>query len=451
MIILKATTELLTITTSTLADIDYSISYVDITATTFAPSTSEGKIITASATTVLSAPAASTKRQIKYISMTNRHASTSNSVVLKKLISATDYILTPTITLLAGETVEYIDGGGWTHYLADGSTQGSYPGAAGVDSRIQFNDNNGQLGSDADFVYNKVNNHIEVGAVSGGGALALGFNANDVVSEAGKLFLYAKSIAGRTMPKWIGPSGVDNPVQTCIGFNGIKQVAPATGIAAATCMTAFATAFTNSATTYTQVAVAPGSIMNQMRSVTLATSATAGNLASHRTSQYEVCGVGGYYFMARFYVGGTIRSGQRAFHGLAGRTTVFTNVDPVTDLTTAKIGLAYSLTGTVGNWKVVASTATSVMNAIDLGSSFTVNTTDVIEFAIYCRPVSVTSPLTISYRVTNLTTPAVASGTLDSNIPLATTPLAVHHWVTNNATGAISVFGLNKWYLESDY
>ena len=84
MIILKATTEILEITTSTAADIDYSISYADITTTSFSPSTSEGKITSATSTTVLSAPSASTQQQVKLITITNRHASTANTVLLKK-------------------------------------------------------------------------------------------------------------------------------------------------------------------------------------------------------------------------------------------------------------------------------------------------------------------------------------------------------------------------------
>ncbi len=447
MIILKATTETLELSTSSAADIDYSISYADITTTTFSPSTNEDKITSATSTTVLSAPAASTQRQVKLITISNRHASTANTVRLKKDISGTEYYMTPATTLLAGETSQYIDGKGWTHYLANGSVQDGYPGAAGTDKLVQFNDGGNQLGADADFLYNKTNNHLEIGTSTNNGALALGYDTSDQAAESGKLLIYAKDVAGRATPKWIGPAGIDNPLQACLGFNGIKQVAPATGTTAATCMTAFATAFTNTATTIAQVAVTSTSIMTMMRSVTLATSAAGGNVASHFTQQYEVCGAGGYFYSTRFYVSGTIRTGQRAFHGLAGTTSIFTNVDPLTEFATAKVGLGYALSGTAGNWNVVASTTAAAMTAIDLGVQFAINITSVIELILFHAPGSSET----GYRVTNLTTAAVASGTLSSNIPDNTVPLAVHHWVTNNATAAASVLGLNKWYLESDY
>lgn len=452
MILLKATTESLRLTTSSTADIDYSVSYADITTTTFAPSTSEGKITTAATTTILVAPGASTQRQIKLITISNIHVSTSNSVKVNKYDSsgpAAGYNLTPTVTLLAGETMQYIDGNGWVYYTATGSVKGSYPGATGIDKSIQFNDGGTALGSDADLAFDKVNQHLEVGLNSNSGVLSLGVNTTDQpAASANQLFIYGKNISGRMMPKWIGPSGVDTPFQPFLGFNGIKQVAPAVGITPATCMTAFATAFTNTATTIAQVAVTSTSIKTRMRSVTLATSATAGTLASHFNAQYEVCGAGGYFFSARFYVSGTIQSGQRGFHGLAGRITIFTNVDPTTEFATAKIGLGYALTGTTGNWKIVASSTTAALTAIDLGATdFSVNINDVIELVLYCTP----GASSMTYRVTNLTSLVSATGSISGNIPATTVPLGVHNFVTNNATAGIATFGLNKWYLESDY
>lgn len=453
MIILKATTETLELTTSSAADIDYSVSYADITTTTFSPSTNEGKIVSVTTTPICVAPGASTQRQIKMITITNRHASTSNTILVKKDISGTEYYLTPVVILLAGETVQYIEGTGWVHYLANGSIQGSYAGAAGADTLVQFNDGGSALGADADFTWTKASSKLTVGGTSNNGTLALGGGTTDAsIPPSGQIYFYSKNIGGKMMPKWIGPAGIDNPVQPGIGFNGIKQVAPATGTTAATCMTAFATAFTNTATTLTQVAVASGSIKGIMRSVTLATSTTANALASHFTPQYEVCGYGGYLFVSRFYVSGTLRSGQIGFHGLANRTAIFTYAlsNATTETTVAKVGLGYALSGTTGNWMVCAASGSAVMPPVDLGATyFAVNVTDVIELVLFCAP----NTSSIGYRVTNLTqgSASVATGTINTNIPAVATSLGVHHYVTNATTAAASTFGLNKWYLESDY
>ncbi len=448
MILLDGTTETLTISTSSTADIDYSISYVDIGVNAFAPGATEGKYVAANtANAALGSPAASTQRQVKLITISNRHASTSNTIIVKKYVPTNEYYLTPSVTLAAGELMQYIDGQGWVYYASNGTIKGSVLGAMGVDKSVQFNDGGAALGADADFIYNKANNHLEIGTSTNSGAIALGYSTTDQTAETGKLLLYAKDIAGRAMPKWIGPAGVDNPFQACIGVNGIKQVAPATGTTATTCMTPFATAFTNTATTLVQVAVTPGTIKGIMRSVTLATNGTANAVASHFTTQYEVCGSGGYFFVSRFYVSGTLQSGQRGFHGLANRTAIYTYAlsDPIAETTVARVGLGYALTGTVGTWKICAASGTAAMSAVD--TTFTVNTTDVIELALYCKP----NDSLIGYRVTNLTSAAVTSGTINTNIPATSVALGVHHFVTNNTTAGIATFGLNKWYLESDY
>lgn len=120
MILLDATTESLEITTTAAVSIDYHIAYADHTSTTFTPGSTEGNIASATTTAVLTAPAASTQRQVKLISVRNRHASSSQTVTVIKDVSATEYHLTPAVTLLAGEHLLYVDGVGWTHYTADG-------------------------------------------------------------------------------------------------------------------------------------------------------------------------------------------------------------------------------------------------------------------------------------------------------------------------------------------
>lgn len=74
MIILNSTSESLILTTSTTCNVDYYVSYVDITSTTTTAGQSKGNITTGTDTTILAAPAASTTRQIKQIYITNKGA-----------------------------------------------------------------------------------------------------------------------------------------------------------------------------------------------------------------------------------------------------------------------------------------------------------------------------------------------------------------------------------------
>ena len=79
--ILKNTSETFEILTTTTADIDYQINWVDIVvASGGTPGSSEGKITSATTTIIVAAPAASTYRLIKSITVKNIHASSTNTV-----------------------------------------------------------------------------------------------------------------------------------------------------------------------------------------------------------------------------------------------------------------------------------------------------------------------------------------------------------------------------------
>lgn len=123
MIFLVATTETLEMETSAAVSTDWTVSYVDITTSTFVPGASQGNVASATSTTLVSAPASSTQRQIKQISVRNRDASASQTVILKKDISGTEYHITGTVTLLSGEMLLFVDGVGFVVYDATGKAK----------------------------------------------------------------------------------------------------------------------------------------------------------------------------------------------------------------------------------------------------------------------------------------------------------------------------------------
>lgn len=118
MITLTATTHILELTTASATAVDVFVSYADHTSTGAVLGDQQTLITTATTTTVLSAPAASTQRQVKLITVINTGA-TPNVVTVKKDISGTEYDLFYT-TLQANENLTYIDGKGWTQYTATG-------------------------------------------------------------------------------------------------------------------------------------------------------------------------------------------------------------------------------------------------------------------------------------------------------------------------------------------
>jgi hypothetical protein len=118
MITLTATTHILELTTASATAVDTFVSYADHTTAGAVLGDQQELITTATTTTILAAPASSTQRQIKLISINNTGA-TPNTVTVKKDISATEYHLFYT-TLQTNENLTYIDGKGWTQYTATG-------------------------------------------------------------------------------------------------------------------------------------------------------------------------------------------------------------------------------------------------------------------------------------------------------------------------------------------
>lgn len=112
-IVLTATTHTLEATTATGADVDYRIIYFDETTSGAGiTSTGVGKITTATTTTVLAAPAASTTRTVQTATFTNIDV-TEQTLTIKVDISATEYNETPAYTLKAGESLYYNQTLGW--------------------------------------------------------------------------------------------------------------------------------------------------------------------------------------------------------------------------------------------------------------------------------------------------------------------------------------------------
>ena len=116
---LTGTSDLVRLITTATADIHVQASWVDQTSTAFTPGRTNTNIVSATTTTVVASPAASTQRAVTSMKIRNAHASTSNTVT----VLHTDGTTAPQIwkgTLAAGESVEY-DGKVFKRYNSEGS------------------------------------------------------------------------------------------------------------------------------------------------------------------------------------------------------------------------------------------------------------------------------------------------------------------------------------------
>jgi hypothetical protein len=113
MHILSDTGTTLTLVTGSAVSTDYVVDYVDHAATSFSPLSGRGNVATATTTTILAAPDANTTRQVKSIKITNRHASSAQTVQVFVVASASSYALSENMVLAAGQCV-LLNDKGWT-------------------------------------------------------------------------------------------------------------------------------------------------------------------------------------------------------------------------------------------------------------------------------------------------------------------------------------------------
>lgn len=455
MILLTATTDTLTITTTSVADIDYSISYADITTTTFLPGTSEGKIVTAVSTTVLAAPAASTQRQIKLITITNRHASIANTALVKKVKSGpADFNQTPTVTLLAGETMQYVDGQGWVYYSVTGAIKAQQT-AAGSNSQVQLNAN-GVLTGDPGLTYDQTNDIL--GLNNGiGSSIQLyntGMSNNPVIPAAGVLSIFSRSVANRMMLAQVGPSGLDTTLQPFLARNKVGYWNPPGN--AATLPGVFGITAPSANGTATARNVSTTNLANRMRRIGYVSSTTAGTFAGARlgVAQFS-CGSGspdgsGFLLIERWVESDTaVVAGRRAFHGMTATAGAFTNLEVNTLLNLVGI-CQLSTDATQWYWTASGSSAQAVVACGTGVGAPGGNSTTAWELSIFA-PLGVAN--TYYMQLTNITTNTVASRTVNGAAavcPQSTTLLSWNGWATNNAQSLAVGIDICSLYIETD-
>jgi hypothetical protein len=113
MLTVNHSQESINLETRTAVSIDYQVSYVDLTTTTFTPGSTQGNINAIANTAIVPGPGSATCRQIKYLSLRNKSGTANTTVIFKKNTGTTDFHITSPISLRAGEGVIYSEQGGF--------------------------------------------------------------------------------------------------------------------------------------------------------------------------------------------------------------------------------------------------------------------------------------------------------------------------------------------------
>ena len=283
-----------------------------------------------------------------------------------------------------------------------------------------------------------------------GGQLRLPVIATPAVPAAGGVKLFGASVGGRAIPAFMGPSGLDSPVQPHMGVNRALWWLPHGNNTTATAM-----GFTASGSgTVTQLNVGTGSLFAQMRRVGFhvsTPSATAVAAVRGSSNQHTVGGAspgrGGFHFIARFgHSLGLPNASQRAFFGMRPTTTP-ADTEPSTFIN--MVGVGYDAAD--ANWQVMHNDGTGTATKVDLGPGFpkpSVNEQDPYELALFSPP---GTTRLVSYRFRNLRTGAEATGTITTDLPGATTLIAPLLQVSVGGVSSAVGVAIMGIYIETDY
>lgn len=245
---------------------------------------------------------------------------------------------------------------------------------------------------------------------------------------------------------WEDPTGrieylCPHPLKT----NAARLIA-AGGATATTFAAAFNHGYTATANSFAVVAPSGSTALSRSLQYRLGSSGTAGNAVDHRGSGLLGNRTGGFFFTSIFRIS-TLSNTLSAFFGLMDNTTASANTDWTTSSTLSKIGLALKLAAGVGNWKLVHNPGATAVTATDLGASFPGNVTDTLRLSLFCKASDTTK---VFWKVENLTTLAVTSGAISTNMPAVGTTLTPHQYISNGTNGVSVFFDSSGWLMQTD-
>src|SRR3990172_7933116 len=135
MLLLDSTSDLVQVITDAVADIEVHASWVDNASGTITPaSDNTPSIVTATTTTIVAAPGASTQRSVRHLNLRNNHASTSCTVTVQHT-DGTDVTILFKVVLAAGEALVFGENGVWVYYDPAGKP---YVGVGPVATQVQM-------------------------------------------------------------------------------------------------------------------------------------------------------------------------------------------------------------------------------------------------------------------------------------------------------------------------
>lgn len=444
--LLTSTSDILRLITSDTGVISVQANWADITTSSFTPGRTNTSISTASTTTVVGSPLASTQRQVKDVSIHNSNDYFPTNVRAQHFDGSTSVDLVD-VLLRPNNTLQY-NGSRWSVLDSYGNTLSSVGSmVAGTSGNIQYNFNGMMSGSDG-LVWDYTTNELELNGTD------TSFIMNGITNEPSApnsnfLRIYSKNVGGRMLPKWIGPAGLDTPFQPAFFGNNITMWNPTTATAGVWLGTAGA-----GAGTYSTILPAATSLIGSgMKRGAWANVVTTPNqvLGQRNTEAMYYRGnnpgQGGFFFFARWGMGAVPTGGSRCFVGMHTATTVV-SADPSASLNIA--GFGWDQSDPNNAMYFMHNDGVGVASKDLITGAPTKYPGMAFDSYIYCKP----NDNKIYYRLTDINSGITyVNSVTNSDLPVNTTMLTAGVLASN--AGLIPVgntrIDLNRIYIETDY
>jgi hypothetical protein len=277
-------------------------------------------------------------------------------------------------------------------------------------------------------------------------------NFEGVITEptapaAGNMKLYSKSIAGRLLPKIIGPSGIDTVLQVGLHGNAVLMIAPASGT---TAPTAWGGTLTTAATMSAPQTIASANPWQATWRKRFQTSTTAGNATGMRTAYVQwfrgnAAGFGGFFFRAQLGMNINLAGGQK-FVGLCASTGALAG-EPSALLNMCGMGYD-SGDSSAANWFFMRNDGSGTATKFDLGANAVRNTTHGFDLIMYMPP----NGTDLFVRIVNIHSGVTVLDTsYNTDLPAVNVGMAFKAEVRNGAVAAADNLEVAKVYIETDY
>lgn len=266
---------------------------------------------------------------------------------------------------------------------------------------------------------------------------------------ADNVTIFGKKLAGRMLPAYIGPSGLDSILQPLLARNKVGWANPP-GNSNAMQVVGIVISGTGTATA---AAIATTNIHTVMRRLEYAvTTATTTAVAGWRNNvlQYHIGSpssiYGGFFFVCRFgrSRGVAANATLRGFTGLCNQTNNLTDVNP--SALNSVLGVGCDIDDT--NYQIMHRTGAAAVTKVDTGFPKAVaDTSEMYELAMFTSP----NDSSVYVRFTRLSDNAIFEHTITTNKPADTQLLSARGYYSVGGTSSVIGYALSSLYIETDY